>query len=239
MTYLVLNVDSDRRQLQARSAVLRHAGCEPLEAETADQALALLRQQHPALIVLTGGADDPGDPWRRICDDPAVAGTCVLLMSPSFSDPAVRVQAFERGADACLADPADRAEFVASVHALLRRAEREAQARQKAEQADRQLRELEAIYQSAPVGLCVLDRDLRWVRLNDRLAEMNGYPAEAHIGKTPRELLPDIGEAAEEALRAIIRTGEPRPDFEISGETPAQPWRAPVLERTVAAYQGS
>jgi PAS domain-containing protein len=37
-----------------------------------------------------------------------------------------------------------------------------------------QLAQLEAIYQHAPVGLCVFDRELRYLRINDRLAEMNG-----------------------------------------------------------------
>ena len=54
--------------------------------------------------------------------------------------------------------------------------------------------ELEAIYRSAPVGLCVLDRDLRFVRINERLAAMNGLPAEAHIGRTVREIVPDIAD---------------------------------------------
>lgn len=38
----------------------------------------------------------------------------------------------------------------------------------------RQLMEIEAIYQTAPIGLTILDRDLRYVRLNQRLAEING-----------------------------------------------------------------
>ncbi|MGE5153750.1 MAG: PAS domain-containing protein, partial [Bdellovibrio bacteriovorus] len=33
---------------------------------------------------------------------------------------------------------------------------------------------LALIYDSAPIGLCTLDRDLRYVRVNQRLAELNG-----------------------------------------------------------------
>lgn len=54
--------------------------------------------------------------------------------------------------------------------------------------------ELEAVYAGAPVGLCVLDRELRWVRINRRLAEINGFSPEAHIGKTVRELLPGLAD---------------------------------------------
>ncbi|MFZ0690513.1 MAG: EAL domain-containing protein [Acidobacteriaceae bacterium] len=51
---------------------------------------------------------------------------------------------------------------------------------------------LRAIYDGAPVGLCFLDRDLRYISINRRLAEMNGAPIEAHLGKTPREMVPQL-----------------------------------------------
>ena len=48
------------------------------------------------------------------------------------------------------------------------------------------LAQVEAIYDGAPVGLCFLDRNLRYVSLNRRLAEMNGVPAVAHLGRQLR-----------------------------------------------------
>ena len=38
----------------------------------------------------------------------------------------------------------------------------------------------------APFGFVFLDRDLRFVRINERLAEMNGCSVAAHLGKTAR-----------------------------------------------------
>ena len=87
----------------------------------------------------------------------------------------------------------------------------------------RKLAEIETIYQSAPIGLNVLDSELRFARINQRLAEINGLPVEAHIGHTIRELLPDMADAAEQLLRPILETGEPLLNVEITGETPAQP----------------
>ena len=52
--------------------------------------------------------------------------------------------------------------------------------------------EIEAIYQTAPIGLTILDRDLRYVRLNQRLAEINGIDIDDHIGRTVREIVPDM-----------------------------------------------
>jgi diguanylate cyclase (GGDEF)-like protein/PAS domain S-box-containing protein len=90
-------------------------------------------------------------------------------------------------------------------------------------QLQRELAEIETIYQSAPVGLSVLDTDLRFVRINQRLAQINGFSVEAHIGRTLRDLLPDLADAAEKLLRPILETGEPVLNMEINGETPAQP----------------
>ena len=59
-------------------------------------------------------------------------------------------------------------------------------------EARQRLREIEDLYRNAPVGLCVLDRDLRWVRINERLAALNGIPAADHIGKRLPDLLPEV-----------------------------------------------
>ena len=91
------------------------------------------------------------------------------------------------------------------------------------ETARQRLVEIEGLYRNAPVGLCVLDRDLRWVRINERLAEINGIPAEAHIGKRVRDLLPELAEAVEPEMRRALETGQPRLNIEIVSETPAQP----------------
>jgi PAS domain S-box-containing protein len=90
-------------------------------------------------------------------------------------------------------------------------------------QIQRQLAEIETIYQSAPIGLSVLDTELRFVRINQRLAEINGLPVEAHIGRTVREVVPNLADTAEQLLRSILETGEPVLNVEIIGETPAQP----------------
>jgi PAS domain-containing protein len=55
------------------------------------------------------------------------------------------------------------------------------------ESARRQAQELDALYRTVPVGLALLDRELR---CNETLAEINGLPAEAHLGRTLREVVP-------------------------------------------------
>jgi PAS domain S-box-containing protein len=95
---------------------------------------------------------------------------------------------------------------------------------QESEQKARlQLAELDTIYDSAPVGLCVFDPQLTYLHINKRMAEINGIPAEDHIGRTPWQVVPEIADQAEALLRQVLETGQPIWNVEISGETRAQP----------------
>ncbi len=83
--------------------------------------------------------------------------------------------------------------------------------------------DIESIWRHAAVGMAVIDTGLRFVRINERLAEINGASVEAHLGRTIREMVPDLTAQGEAALRRVIETGEPMRDIELVGETPAQP----------------
>ena len=85
------------------------------------------------------------------------------------------------------------------------------------------LAEIEAIYDTARIGLCVLDRELRYVRINDRLAEINSFPVADHIGKSIREIVPGIADKVESIAARIFETGQGIPDVELSGTTAAAP----------------
>ena len=67
------------------------------------------------------------------------------------------------------------------------------------------LAQLRAIYDGAPVGLCFLDKQLRYVNLNERLARMNGAPVAAHLGRTVQEMMPSSFERYEPFLMRALR----------------------------------
>jgi len=67
------------------------------------------------------------------------------------------------------------------------------------------LAQLRAIYDGAPVGLCFLDKQLRYVNLNERLARMNGAPVAAHLGRTVKEMMPGSFERYEPFLLRALR----------------------------------
>lgn len=97
------------------------------------------------------------------------------------------------------------------------------QALRKSEIAAReQLEELQAIYEASPIGLAFLTDDLRFLRVNRRLASMNGLSAEAHGGRTVREVVPAIADQID-AIKTRLDAGEPIVSYEVCGETPASP----------------
>jgi PAS domain S-box-containing protein len=87
----------------------------------------------------------------------------------------------------------------------------------------RQLLELETLYRTAPIGLALVDRDLRFLRINEKLAEIDGVPIDAYIGRTLREVVPSVADTVEPLYRRVIETGGPVLRIEIHGTTPAQP----------------
>jgi len=89
--------------------------------------------------------------------------------------------------------------------------------------ARRQLAELEAVYGGAPVGLAFVGADLRYVRVNDRLATLNGVPPTGHVGRTPAEVTPALAPFLEPLLRGVLATGQPVRGLEFRTEAPGEP----------------
>ncbi len=94
-------------------------------------------------------------------------------------------------------------------------------------------RRLAAFFTAAPAGLAMLDAELRYIQVNDTLAQMNGLSIQAHLGRPVREVLPALAPVVEPILERILATGEPALNIEVSGETPAQPG---VTRYWIASY---
>ena len=98
---------------------------------------------------------------------------------------------------------------------------------------------LDSLYNSAPIGLGFWDRDLRYVRVNNALAEINERPPEDHPGRTFAEVVPHLAPALESIARRVLETGEPVTALEMVAGTPSDPtaqrfWLTsyyPVLDR--------
>ena len=100
------------------------------------------------------------------------------------------------------------------------------------------LTDFQKLFDSAPVGLAVLDRDLRYIFCNAALAAMNGAPAEAHIGKTVSEIVPGISDIVDGPFRSVFETGEPIIDLRLTGDVPLQAGRARSWLENVQPLRG-
>lgn len=203
-----------------RSEIITGAGAlllteEALESPQVDGFLQTLQSQPPwselPLIILTSGGESH---LARLLDlTAATAGNVTLLERPMAGRTLVRsVQ---------VALNSRHRQY--QVRDLLAQQEcAQEQLRQSQERVRQQLTELEAIYHTAPLGLAVLDCELRYQRVNNRLAENHGISAEKHLGRLVRDVVPSLARQAEDALRRTLETGQPLV-FEFRGETPAQP----------------
>jgi PAS domain S-box-containing protein len=82
----------------------------------------------------------------------------------------------------------------------------------------RQFAELENLYAKLPIGLCFLDTELRYVRLNEEFAAIHGHAVQAHIGRPHREMADQhAGETLDSIYRSVLDTGTPVVGREIRG----------------------
>lgn len=91
------------------------------------------------------------------------------------------------------------------------------------DEAERSLALLDTLFATAPVGLAFFDVDLRYARVNDALADINGVPANDHIGKTIEEVVEDPDGQVAAQIRGVFDTGVPLTDIEVSVETRRHP----------------
>ncbi|WP_306328094.1 SpoIIE family protein phosphatase [Streptomyces venezuelae] len=94
------------------------------------------------------------------------------------------------------------------------------------ERVEAELALSDRLVSQSPIGLAVLDTDLRYVLVNPALEQINGLPAALHLGRRIGDMLPRVdAEALEAALRTVLETGEPLLDHPTVGRTPADPDR--------------
>ncbi|MEX2182704.1 MAG: ATP-binding protein [Gemmatimonadaceae bacterium] len=92
---------------------------------------------------------------------------------------------------------------------------------------------LDSALESAPFGIAFYDRGLRFQRINEALARINGAPAEAHLGRTIEEMIPALAPTIRPIMEQVLVTGIARADVVVEGETPAH---AGERRRWLATY---
>ncbi|MCC9599206.1 response regulator [Stieleria sp. JC731] len=90
---------------------------------------------------------------------------------------------------------------------------------------ERQKRELELIYQAAPVGMCLVDTDRCFLRVNEALAEIDGLSIDDHIGRHIDEVVPTLTSQLDPIYQQVFETGQEMVGIEIVGKTSVSPER--------------
>ncbi|MGA1199865.1 MAG: PAS domain-containing protein, partial [Candidatus Latescibacterota bacterium] len=85
-----------------------------------------------------------------------------------------------------------------------------------------QFQELENVYRFSPIGLFVIDKELRLLRFNEKLAEINGLTKQ-DLGKTLDEIVPEQIRQRRQQFEHVFETGEPTTNLKVQGYTPKEP----------------
>jgi PAS domain S-box-containing protein len=72
-------------------------------------------------------------------------------------------------------------------------------------------------------GIAIFDDHLRYVEVNEALANLHGIPAEEHVGKSLAEIIPAMAHVVEPVIEKTLRTGEPQLNIEMDGEAATAP----------------
>lgn len=120
--------------------------------------------------------------------------------------------------------------FPAALHGLETRSDSDYSSISLEAMPTQNLSQLQAIYNGAPVGLCYLDRNLRYININHRLAQMNGLPIAAHLGRTVKETVPEVYQHLGPYLELALK-GEPTSELEVTAyiDGPDKPPRTCVV----------
>ncbi|MFF8782086.1 SpoIIE family protein phosphatase [Streptomyces sp. NPDC015140] len=90
-------------------------------------------------------------------------------------------------------------------------------------QMERDLSLSAQLVSQSPIGLGMLDTDLRYISVNPAEERMNGVPAAEHLGRHVHEVLPFLDASFEAAMRDVLATGTPVLDQYTVGRTAADP----------------
>ncbi|HEY9808640.1 MAG TPA: PAS domain S-box protein [Halomicronema sp.] len=82
---------------------------------------------------------------------------------------------------------------------------------------------LNGLIKIAPLGIAILDRELRFVQINASLAEINGPTINEHLGKNVWEILPELEPILSPTFEKVIATKQPIINREVNGQTPKEP----------------
>ena len=211
-TWKILNVDDNEAGRYAITKVLSRAGFEILEAANGADALRMVTEQHPDLVLLDVNLPDISgfEVCKQIKQDKNTASIPVLHLSATYVSPQDRIEGLTGRADGYLVQPVDPGELVETIRVFLRIREME-DALRKSEERFRGLFDAVtsgiAIFEVRFEGMSEKDYIVR--DFNKIALEIEGKKDEV-IGRSVLELRPAIDEYGIIAIfQRVWKTGVP------------------------------
>ena len=82
---------------------------------------------------------------------------------------------------------------------------------------------LNAFFTYSPVGMAILDNQLRFVQVNENAAQMSNLAIEQHLGKSLEELFPSWFSTLQPIYQQVLNTGESILNVEVEGDDTCNP----------------
>ena len=190
--HTILNVDDNEPGRYAKTRILQRAGYHVLQAATGAQALEIVREFRPELVLLDVKLPDINgfEVCRKIKNNRSSAQTMVLQVSASRVTPADRIQGLQIGADAYLTEPIEPEELLATTRALLRLYDRERENRRLLAELAESEAQFRASFEVTSAGMCQADPLTGHLfRVNERFCQMLGYDEEELVGRAFSDFL--------------------------------------------------
>ncbi len=86
------------------------------------------------------------------------------------------------------------------------------------------LAQLQAIMDNAPIGMALMNHQLRFLLINQKLAGYNRHSVQEHLGKTLGELYDNYDGQADFFFRKVLETGEPLLNVEVNTQIIPDSW---------------
>ena len=173
----ILVVDDHSAALYSKSRLLSHHGYHVLQATCGQEALALVPEAQPTVVMLDTKLPDVSgfELCKRLKTESMSNNTMVLMTSAVWGSPQDRIKALDSGADAYLIEPAEEEEVLATIRALVRISNQERQNRSLLEKLTRTERLLREATEAGNTGLWdwnMQTGELQWFGRHERLAGM-------------------------------------------------------------------
>jgi len=206
----ILNVDDYVPARYARTQVLRRAGYQVLEAPTGAEALRIVAEERPDLVLLDINLPDLDgfEVCRRIREQLGTVTLPIVHVSSTFVNERDQELALQGGADAYLTEPLEAPVLLATVHALLRL--------HRAEEGLRAAgRRWQATFDAIGSGVCLLAADGIVMQCNAAFATLCNRPP-GDVPGTPWTALWLPDSPGEDSSLARLPRGKTREIIELA-----------------------